>query len=288
VNDRIETIGIKDPRYPLLLKQSHRPPEVLYVRGTLPPADALCLAVVGSRKPTVYGQRAVQKLVPPIAQHGVVIVSGLAFGIDAEAHLATLEAGGVTVAVLGSGVDKKSVSPAGQQWLAERIVDSGGAIISQFPPGTESRDFHYPIRNRVIAGIAKGTLVVECAVKSGTRITSAAATEFNREVFAVPGSIFSSLSEGPHELIRMGATVVHHPSDILEALGVTEPMSLVEHEPADETEAALLKILTHEPQHINDLIRGSGLSAAVVNGALTLMELKGFVRHVGGLLYVKV
>ncbi len=286
MSQTIETVTLNDPRYPALLKQIHGPPDKLYVRGSIEPADALCLAVVGSRKPTVYGRRAVQKLVKPIAERGVVIVSGLAYGIDAEAHQATVEAGGVTVAVLGSGLDEQSFSPSGQRHLADRIVASGGAVISQFPPGTEARDFHYPIRNRVIAGMAKGTLVVECALKSGTRITSAAATEFNRDVFAVPGSIFSDVSEGPNELIRMGATIARDASDILDALGIIAPISAIPHKTANETEAALLKILSTEPQHIDDLIRKSDLSAASVSGTLTLMEIKGSARHLGGGMYV--
>ncbi len=282
-----ETITCDDPRYPLLLKQIYDPPGELHVRGKLPPSDALALAVVGSRKPTPYGDQVVRDLVEPIARQGIVIVSGLAYGIDALAHEASCRVGGVTVAVLGSGVDPKSIFPSGNRALAERIIAAGGAVISEFPDGTPPLKHHFPIRNRVIAGISKGTLVIEAAAKSGSLITARSALENGRDVFAVPGTIHSQMSEGPNNLIKMGARVVTSPEDILSVFGqeVREPATI--HEPGSPSEATVLAILTRKPLHIDDIIRASGLDPSQTSSTLTLMEMKGSARHVGGMYYVR-
>jgi DNA processing protein len=282
-----ETITRDDPRYPLLLKQIHDPPAELHVRGTLPPSDALALAVVGSRSPTPYGQRVVRDLVEPIARLGIVIVSGLAYGIDAAAHEAACRVRGTTVAVLGSGGDDRSLFPAGNRALAKRLIDAGGAVISEFPDGTPPLKHHFPIRNRVIAGIAKGTLVIEAAAKSGSLITARCALENGREVFAVPGSIHSPMSEGPNNLIKMGARPVTSPEDILSVFGHEAGEPVVHHEPGSPSEAAILALLTKEPLHIDDIIRASGLDPSQTSSTLTLMEMKGAARHVGGMFYVR-
>jgi len=282
-----EVITRDDPRYPILLKQIYDPPRELRVRGRLPPSDALSLAVVGSRKPTPYGERVVRDLVEPITRSGIVIVSGLAYGIDAAAHEAACRVGGTTVAVLGSGVDTKSIFPAGNRALAERIIDAGGAVISEFPDGTPPLKHHFPIRNRVIAGIAKGTLVVEAAAKSGSLITARSALENGREVFAVPGAIHSEMSEGPNNLIKMGARAITSPEDILSVFGQEVKKTTTHHEPGSPNEATILAVLTIEPLHIDDIIRASGLDSSQTSSTLTLMEMKGSARHVGGMYFVR-
>ncbi len=282
------TITPQHERYPELLKQIHDPPELLYVRGTLPPRDALCLAVVGSRKATMYGARAIDEIVEPIARSGVVIVSGLAYGIDALAHRAALKAGGVTVAVLGSEVDERGMMPSGHRELAREIIERGGAIISEYPAGTRVEEWHFPVRNRIIAGMSQATLVVEAAVKSGSLITAKAANDAGRDVFAVPGSIALETCAGPNNLIKMGARVATCPEDILSVLGVTnasEPKTIPV--AGSPTEAKILEILTRNPLHVDDIARAAGLPISTATSTLTLMEMKGSARHMGGMHYAR-
>ena len=247
----------------------------------------MCLAVVGSRRATRYAEQAVQELVEPIARAGVVIVSGLAFGVDALAHRAALNVGGITVAVLGGGVDERSIAPVSNRALAESILDRGGAILSEYPDGTESVHYHFPVRNRIIAGMSQGTLVVEAAVKSGSLITSKSAMEEGRDVFAVPGPITSELSQGPNNLLKMGARPVTSAEDILSVFGVLNGRVKSVPVANSPTEAILLELLSREPAHVDDLVRKSGLPTPTVTSTLTLMEMNGSARHLGGMFYVR-
>ena len=282
----IEYIWFDDEEFPTLLSEIADPPACLYRRGA-PLTNNPAIAVVGSRKATPYGRQATTDIVAPLAQAGVEIVSGLAFGIDAIAHQATLDVGGRTVAVLANGLN--DVFPSSHRALAREIVAKGGTIVSEFPPGTPPLKHHFPIRNRIIAGLSLGTLVVEAAEQSGSLITAGLAINYNRDVFAVPGPITSLVSAGPHGLIRMGARLVTSASDILSELSLEhlEDESTTKEIAADsEIEAKLLKILSRAPMLLDNLIRESQLDAATVSSTLLLMEMKGKARNLGANQYV--
>lgn len=280
----IQAVTIADAAYPPLLKTIYDPPPVLFVRGALPSAARPHLAIVGSRAPTPYGRRAARLFARAMAESGSVIVSGLAYGIDAEAHDATLEAKGTTVAVLAGGIENDSIYPSQHRYLASRIMTMGGAVISEFPIGTASLRQHFPFRNRVIAGLCQKTLVVEAASKSGSLITARAALESNRDVYAVPGPIDSLLSEGPNNLIKMGATPVTTPED-LGGKSATKIRPLPTF--GSKEEETIFSHLSDEPKHVDELVGQAALAASIATRTLTLMEMKGLAKHVGGMFYVR-
>ena len=277
----------EDEDYPERLREVEDGPPVLYVLGELAPADNWAVGVVGTRKATHYGREATQRIVGELAGAGVSVVSGLARGIDSVAHLAALDAGGRTLAVLGSGVDV--IYPPENRGLVKRMLDEGrGAVLSEYPLGTEPDAVNFPPRNRIISGLSRGVLVVEAGVKSGALITVRFALDQGRDVFAVPGPITSRMSEGPNNLLKRGAKVVTEAADILEELGmgmVVEHIEAARALPADPTERLLLDLLQDAPLHIDELTNGSGLPASTVSAVLTMMELKGMVRSVGGMQY---
>jgi len=275
-----------DAGYPPLLRNIPDPPPVLYVQGRLLPRDDWALAVVGTRRASVYGREVVRKLVGGLAAGGISIVSGMAHGIDTHAHQAALDAGGRTIAVLGCGVDV--VYPAANRHLAERIT-TNGALVSEYPMGAQPEGGNFPRRNRIISGLSLGVLVVEGSQSSGALITADYAAEQGREILAIPGNILTSNSAGPNRLIQHGAKLVTCIGDILEELNlamVTEQAEAREVIPDNEAEALLLKHLSAEPIHVDELGRASGLPIQEVASTLTLMELKGKVRQVGGMSYV--
>jgi len=280
-----EAVTWESPNYPRLLMEVPDPPPLLYVKGALL-RDEWPVAVVGTRRASAYGRQVTRKLVTALARSGVTIVSGLARGIDAEAHRAALDAGGRTIAVLGCGVDQ--VYPPEHRQLAQDIA-AHGALISDYPIGTPPEGVNFPPRNRIISGLSLGVLVTEAGQRSGARITADFAAEQGRDVFAVPGSILTYSSTGTNTLIQEGAKLVACPEDILEELHLT---MVVEHTearqalPADQTEAALLAHLSTEPVHIDELGQQIELPIAQVASALALMELKGLVRQAGGMRYV--
>jgi DNA processing protein len=282
----IRLVSRDDPSYPPLLAQTAHPPFLLYVRGTLTDNDRWALAVVGTRQASTYGKDVTRKLVTGLVAAGVTIVSGLALGIDAVAHNAALAAGGRTLAVLGSGVDQ--IYPQSNYQLGSTIPQQG-ALVSEYAIGTLPTATNFPPRNRLISGLSLGVLVVEAAPKSGALITAQFAGEQGRDVFAVPGNIFSPRSEGTHRLLKDGAMLVTCVDDILDALNlqsavVQQEMSAIM--PETPTEAALLALVEDEPQHIDELRRQSGLNMPEVSSTLALLELKGLVRQVAGMQYV--
>jgi DNA processing protein len=222
-----------------------------------------------------------------VVRAGVTVISGLARGIDTHAHKAALAAGGRTIAVLGSGLDR--VYPTENRALADQI-ELSGAVVTEFPLGIPPDATNFPRRNRIVSGLARATLVVEADHKSGAMNTANHAAEQGRDVFAVPGSIFNPLSAGPHQLIREGAKIVVDASDILEELHLT---AVVEERatraalPSDPTEAALLRLLSDEPTHVDDLTRAAELPSATVAATLTILELKGLARQLGPMQYVR-
>jgi len=283
----VKLLTISSPDYPPLLRQTHDPPPLLYVLGEIRKEDELALAVVGSRKMTSYGREVTESLVQDLSTHGLTIVSGLALGVDACAHQAALSAGGRTIAVLGSGIDK--IMPTTNIPLAQRIVKEGrGAVISEFPLGTEPQAFTFPRRNRIISGLSLGVLVIEAAEKSGALITAGLGAEQGRDVFATPGSIFNPLSVGTHNLIKQGAKLVNSAADILEELDLAaRSLKLEAREVVPETpeEEKILKVLGNDELHIDQIIKKSKLPTPVVTSTLTMMEMKGKVKNLGNQVY---
>jgi DNA processing protein len=289
--ERVERAGVRlisceDAGYPAALAQIPAPPPLLYVRGQISGVDDWSVAVVGTRSPTTYGREATRRIVGELAAAGVTVVSGLAIGVDTIAHAAALETGGRTIAVLGSGLDQ--VYPERNRALAEQIV-ANGALVSEFPLGTRPTPQLFPVRNRIISGLSLGTLVVEAGEKSGALITVRFALEQGRDVFAVPGPIFSPKSAGPNQLIRDGAGLVSRGQDILEALNLSAAAIQQEVQaalPDDPTELALMGLVSYEAQHIDEIRRQSDMPITVVSSTLAILELKGLVRQAGPMQYV--
>lgn len=282
-----EAITRRDARYPSRLAEIYDPPPVLYVKGELDPPDCPSVAIVGTRGATSYGKMAAEHVARGLAQARVTVVSGLAIGIDGAAHRGALEGGGRTIAVLANGLDR--VYPAQHARLAQQIAERGG-LVTEFPLGTKPDATNFPRRNRVISGLTSGTLVVEAGQRSGALITAAFAAEQGRDVFAVPGSIFSPMSQGANSLIRDGATPVTSAEDVLAELAPTRvprQLTVLDILPADETERSLLAALTFEPVHIDEIARATSLPMSVVSSGLAMMELKGLARQTGGMNYVR-
>ena len=277
---KIETIQSIGEAFPQLL-ETPEPPEQLYIKGVLPPTDALYLAVVGSRKYTSYGKQAAEKIIRELAGTGIIIVSGLALGIDAIAHRAALDAGLITIAFPGSGLDDSILYPAANFNLAKKIVESGGALISEFEPDFKATPYSFPQRNRLMAGISRGVLVVEAEEKSGTLITARLATEYNKDVFVVPGSIFSPQSRGIHQLLKLGATPVSSGTDILEHWGIAKEIKNENSkvkilENCSEKEKKVIELL-NEPTTKDELVRALALPTHEAYALISAMEIKGFV-----------
>jgi len=289
--EKLDRYGIKvltwhDPDYPARLKEIYDYPPLLYVRGSLLPEDEWCLAVVGTRRASVYGRQVTEEIVADLARNKITIVSGLAKGIDSIAHRSTLDAGGRSIAVFASGLD--IVYPSENASLARSIIQQG-ALISENPLGTRPKADNFPRRNRIMSGLSLGVLVVEAGETSGALITAHLALEQNREVFAVPGSILSPTSSGTNRLIQEGAKLVRSYTDILEELNLTAVARQIEMKeiiPASDTESLLLKQLGAEPTHIDEVCRSSGLPISTVSSTLAMMELKGLVKQVGTMNYV--
>ncbi len=295
---KLEKAGVRaltwqGPVYPPRLKQIDDPPPVLYVKGTLEPEDERAVAVVGTRSPTTYGREAADTLSGELARSGITIVSGLALGVDTVAHRAALTQAGRTIAVVANGLD--ITYPRDNAGLERQIAEQG-AVVSEYPLGTRPDPRGFPRRNRLISGMSLGALVVEAGEKSGARWTVYHALEQNREVFCVPGSIFSPASRLTNRLIQDGAKLVSSHNDILEELNLTVVTRQIEMRlsedlppsPDAEGEAGLLRCLGHEPTHIDDIGRNASMPIATVGSLLTMLELKGLVKQVGAMHYVRI
>lgn len=285
----ISVVTIDDDGYPELLRAIHNPPFVLYYRGELPRGWGVAIGMVGTRKPTPYGRQVATGLARDLASGGVLVVSGLALGIDTLAHEGVLEVNRPTVAVIGSGVDEASIYPPQNRLLARRIVDMGGAVMSEYPPGSQARKQNFPARNRIIAGMSRGVAVIEAQEKSGALITAYSALDENRDVFAVPGPITSRASDGPNNLLKRGAIAVTSCEDILVHYDISvgtknEGQSVVFE---DDTEANIYGTLSNNPVHVDMIAGRLELDSATVTSTLLIMEMRGLVENVGNMQYVR-
>jgi DNA processing protein len=291
--DQIQAKGIQvltwmDEAYPQRLKEIEQPPPVLYLRGELLPEDTWAVAIVGTRRVTPYGRQVTENIASFLAANGITVVSGLARGVDAIAHNAALKAGGRSLAVLGSGVDR--IYPPENRVLAEQMIEHG-AVLSDYVPGTPPESSNFPPRNRIISGLSLAVIVVEAGETSGALITAEFAAEQGREIFAVPGNILAPQSKGTNKLIQQGAHPLLSASDIMQALNLTR---VGQHKaarkalPADAVEAKLLETMGEEPLHVDEIRNQTGLPVEKVSATLIMMELKGMVRQVGNMHYVVV
>lgn len=288
----VTPIGYTDNRYPALLREIPDAPPILYVRGTYDwHTHHPMITIVGTRKPSVYGRQVAQDFARRLSQAGCTIISGLAFGVDGLAHEATLENGGRTIAVIGSGIDDASIAPQSHLALAHRIMEHDGAVMSEFVPGTTVTVGTFPARNRIMAGMSPLTLVIEAGEQSGTLITARLALEYNRDVCAVPGSIFAPGAVGCHRLIQRGAKLVTSIEDILEELPRLSPDMTNSESPTPtlpDHEQVLFSLLSREPIHIDAIILRTKRPAGEIMALLTLLEMKGLAKNIGGMHYMRI
>jgi len=265
--------------FPALLREIPDPPEVLYLRGEYPDEGMRFLCVVGSRKYSNYGKEACEKLIAGLAGYPIAIVSGLALGIDSIAHRAALDAGLTTVAIPGSGLGFNVLYPASHRALARRILEHGGALLSEFPEDFEATPYSFPQRNRIMAGISHAVLVIEASERSGTLITARLATEYNRDVLTIPHSIFSHSSHGPHFLIRSGAVPITISEDILEVFDIdAETKGETDYSDLSDNEQRVVELL-NEPLPRDELIEKLEIPTSAANTLLSAMELKGVIKE---------
>lgn len=284
---------------PFLLRQIPDPPKKLHIRGVLPDQKSTFLCVVGARKNTPYGKEVCRSLIAGLRGYNIVVVSGLALGIDAIAHEAALDADLTTIALPGSGLDWNRLYPRSNRVLAKRILAAGGALISEFENDFRAIAYGFPQRNRIMAGMSHAVLVIESELQSGTLITARLATEYNRDVFTAPGSIFSKKSEGPHMLLRLGATPITKSEDILSAFGFITPEEIQKsgekakgkrrrtYDKCSTEEQKLIALLEENPIGRVELIARSDMSVGDATIALTLLELKGLITESGGQIRLK-
>ena len=275
---------LKPKDFPALLKQIPDPPKLLYIEGELPPDDAIYLAVVGARKFTTYGKEACEKIIGGLNNKNrqIVIVSGLAIGIDGIAHKTALKNGLKTIAIPGSGLDSNVLHPSSNLKLSKEILENGGCLISELDWGMPAGMHTFPSRNRIIAGMSHATLVIEAAEKSGTLITADLATQYNRDVFAVPGSIFSQNSTGTNKLIKAGAAVITSAEDIFDAFGLPKEKENLKLNLFLEPNEEKIYSLLVEPIDRDELLRNSGLPSAKANAVISMMVIKGLIKESGG------
>lgn len=282
---RPDVVTLADETYPPLLREIIDPPFALFVRGDVSLLSRPGIALVGSRRASPYAINAGQFLARQLAPAGLTVVSGLARGVDAACHAAALDSGGTTIAVLGTGID--IVYPRSNARLFARIAEQG-LVVSEFPAGTPPKPEHFPIRNRIISGLSLGAVIVEATVRSGSLITARMAAEQGREVFAVPGSIFSERSEGTHRLIQYGAKLVHDATDIVEELPGGITLTPQQSQPAREGDREILSLLScDEGVHIDTLSAKLKRSAGAMAEALLQLELAGVIRALPGARYVR-
>jgi DNA processing protein len=291
VQHNIDILLLTDESYPRELAEIPDAPTLLSLRGN---AQSLItqpkVAVIGTRKPSRYGLDAARTIARELAQAGVCIVSGMALGLDSQAHEGAMEAKGTTIAVLGNGLSDRCITPRSHLALLRRIINANGAIVSEYAPGVSASTGTFPARNRIIAGLCNAVIVVEAAEQSGTLITARFALDYNRDVFAVPGSIFSRLSDGPHSLIREGAAVFTDTNHFLETIRASVPQSTSpsrENELSEE-ECAIVRALDERPLFRQEILKITGLKVDRLAIHLTMLEMNGFIKDMGNGTYRKI
>lgn len=290
-NRGIEVVTIDEDQYPILLSKISKPPYILYYRGDISIANKFCLAIVGARNCTVYGKKVARDLASSLSAENIVVVSGMARGIDTEAHMGALDAAGKTVAVLGSGVD--IVYPRENKVLYDNLVEKG-LVMTEFSPGTRPEPGNFPIRNRIISGLSKGIIVVEAQKRSGALITADAALEQGRDVFAVPGAITSSLSEGCNNLIKQGACLVTCYQDILQEYYEFTPKAVRQECQEQELllldteEELVIQCIGYDPSHMDEILSATGLSVGQLSTILLQLELRGLIKSLPGRYWVRI
>ena len=289
-DDRFSVLFFYDNQYPEQLKNIFDPPPALYVRGALEHLAKTSVALVGSRTATTYGLTVAEKLARELAEADIAVVSGMARGVDTAAHRGAISSGGITIAVLGCGIDV--VYPRENQQLMYSIIENG-AVASEFPPGSSPEAWHFPVRNRIISGLSRAVVVVEAAERSGALITAHVALDQGREVMAVPGNITNKLSTGPNNLIKQGAVPVTCTADILEGLGMgliftPENASDKKSLSLSENENKIFNLIEYEPVSLEILVKKSGLPPGEVMTCLMFLEIKGCVKQLPGKLYYRI
>jgi len=286
---QIEILLISEKSYPQLLKEIIPAPPLLYVRGNKKVLNSLTVAVVGTRKISSYGTMACEEITLGLTNSGMTIVSGLAYGADAVALQTVVDNRGKGIAVLASDLNDTSIAPRSNFNLAQKILEKG-CLVSEYPLGYSVQKQNFPIRNRIISGLSLGTLVVEADIESGALITANYSLEQNREVFAIPGSIFSPTSRGTNQLIKSGAKVVTSANDILEELNLDTEIVEAQTNNIEitEIESKILELLSKIPIHIDEIIKSAQVNPAIISANLTLLEIKGRIKNLGGAKYVKI
>ena len=290
VKERVWILTEEDSLYPALLKEIYNPPVIIYGRGNprLLAEEKLRIAIVGTRKPSNYGLEAARKIASELAEEGIIIVSGLATGIDTQAHDAALKVKGNTIAVLGSGLDPVSIFPPENVRLAARIEEAGSIVMSEYAPGTPAMKENFPLRNRIISGLSNGVVVVEARERSGALITARLALEQNRDVFAVPGSIFTSTALGPLSLLQQGAKPVTSAQDILIEFGIDINQKQEQYRQSwNENEKTILETL-EEPLDIDAIKQRTKFATGTLIATLSTLELKGIIKNMGNDTYQKI
>lgn len=288
----IQKIDIASQEYPELLKQTTDAPQILYFRGNFHIKNN-CFAIVGTRRASDYGKEIAFSFAKQLCQAGLTIVSGMAVGIDSWSHKGAIETyrpqGSVnfcpTIAILGTGLDEPSIYPQENLGLAKQILEKNGCLLSEYPAGTNATNFTFPQRNRIIAGLSLGTLVVEAKIKSGALITADFAKKYSRKIFAVPGNIHNQNSQGCHWLIKQGAKLTENTNDILQMLGITQTIKTQMQRGTNATETLILQILQNGSQHIEKIIEQTKLPSPVISSALSMMEIDDKIRSLGGNVY---
>jgi len=281
MEEEIKTVSIKDENYPKLLREISDPPEILYYRGNIL-FEEKCFAIVGTRRFSSYGKQVALETASALCEAGLTIVSGLAPGIDTFAHQAVVEKGGRTIAILGTGLDEKSIYPKTNLELAKKIIKNGGCLISEYPEGTQGAKFTFPKRNRIISGLSLGVLVIEAKEKSGSLITANFAISQKRKLFAIPGPIYSSNSKGPNLLIKRGAKLVENVNDILEDLGLARNLENKSITGDTKEEQLILDALKEGSLYIDKIIEKTKLDASLIARTLAILEINSKVRNLGG------
>lgn len=284
--ERIEMVTIKDSSYPDRLKEISCPPFLLYAKGKLF-KNEFCVAIVGTRRCTDYGKQTAKDLASDLSETGLTIVSGMAKGIDTAAHKTAVLKGKRTIAVLGSGINEKSIYPQENIKLAKEIISADGAVISEFPFGDASLPHHFPQRNRIVSGLSLGIVVVESKIKGGSMITASWAADQGREVFAVPGQVSFATSEGPNYLIKQGAKLVTSANDIIEEFdlrALQKQKIKISGESIEEEK--ILKAIENEPLHLDKIIEKTRLEAGAVSSLITIMEIKGKIKNLGKNIFI--